>query len=71
MNEYRVRIRVTQTGPKGDPAQSSKSSGEQLDLEEIVEAPFLLKALGIVLRRAMQIPLALMAAAENDDPYRT
>ena len=44
--------------------------GASMEIAERIEARYLLQALGVVLRRATEIPLALQAAAPDGDPFR-
>jgi hypothetical protein len=70
--ERRVWIVVEKVDyQKVDGTWKQQKSKRELDLTENVEAPYALAALGIVLRRCTQIPMALRAAAEGDDPFRT
>lgn len=66
-----INIREIVPADKKGEFKNAPGTGVDLRVEENVEAPYALKALGIVLRRAMQIPLALKAAAESDDPFRS
>jgi len=76
MAYYRVYISVIEqeldhkTTPGDSDHYTAKPGGASMEVVERVEARYLLQALGIVLRRATEIPLALQAAAPDGDPFR-
>lgn len=71
---FKVRIEVTEygnitSGPGGNICISN--GGPPLNIEEDLEAHYLLQALGIVLRRTTEVSQALQAVPPNSHPFRT